>query len=603
MTKKKKKPKEKSGGKGKEKIKKKNKEEEKQEKPLSIGERFDKKIMIHSLANALAHNGQAQATSVLPKLFQEGLKREEIKQVIPIIQKTVDEINYLTLEEQKIKYESLNVKVQKKEQKQGLSELEKVKEKVIMRFAPYPSGPLHIGNARPAILNDEYVKKYHGKLFLVIDDTIGSEEKQIVKEAYKLIPQGLDWLQVKYDKIIYKSDRLYLYYKYAEQLIKKDKAYVCFCSSKKIHDNRLKKKECECRKRTIKETLVEWKKMLQGKYKEGQATLRIKTSMQDKNPAFRDRVLFRISNRSHPRIGKKYKVWPLLEMSWAVDDHLLNITHVLRGKDLMIESEMEKYIWKILGWKIPVLIHTGLVNITGAKISKSKSQREVKTGKYLGWQDPRTWSLQSLDARGIKPEALRKFFISLGLTQTEVTIPIENLYKENKKIIESSNRYFFVQESQKIKVKNSPRIIAKIPLHPDHAERGYRLIKTFEEFYITKQDYDEIKKSKQDIFRFMNLFNFKKIQKEKGTKIEFVFHSKELQPLLKAKLIHWLPCDKDLIKTRIMMPEGEILHGFSESTIKNLAIGTMIQFERFGFCKLNKIHKKYKEYEFWFAHR
>jgi glutamyl-tRNA synthetase len=572
------------------------------EKSLSIEERFNKKILIHSLSNAIIHNGQAQATSVLPKLFQEGLKREEIKQVIPIIQKTVNEINNLTIEEQKKKFESLNVKVKKKEKEKGLSDLEKVKNKVVMRFAPYPSGPLHIGNARPAILNDEYVKKYGGKLLLVIDDTIGSQEKQIIKEAYKLIPHGLDWLQVNYDKILYKSDRLDLYYKYAEQLIRKNKAYVCFCSSKKIHDNRTRKKECECRKKTSEENLIEWKKMLAGKYKEGHATLRIKTSMQHKNPAFRDRVLFRISNRTHPRVKKKYKIWPLLEMSWAVDDHLLGITHVLRGKDLMIESEMEKYIWKILGWKQPVLIHTGLVSITGAKISKSKSQKEVMTGKYIGWDDPRTWSLQSLEARGIKPEALRKFCISLGLTQTEVTVPIESLYKKNKKIIESSNRYFFIENPVKIKIKNSPRIIAKLPLHPDHAERGYRLIETTEDFYIAKKDHLEIKKSKQDIFRFMNLFNFKRIKH----KMIFEFHSRELQPLLKAKLIHWLPLSKELIKTKIMMPEGEIVKGLAEQNVKNLEVGTIIQFERFGFCKLHKIHKKSKkgkEYEFWFAHR
>jgi glutamyl-tRNA synthetase len=568
----------------------------KKRKKIKDKKDFEKAIFAYTLANAISHDGKAQATAVLPKLFQEGLERQDIKKVIPIIQKTVSEINNLTIEEQKIQFESLHLKVKKKEKKE-LSDLPNVKAKVIMRFAPYPSGPLHIGNARTAVLNDEYVKRHGGKLFLVIDDTIGSKEKQIIKEAYKFIPEGLEWLKINYNKTFFKSDRLKIYYKYAEQLIRKGKAYVCFCSSTTLHKNRINKTECKCRNKSIKENLAAWKEMLKGKYKEGQATLRIKTNMKHKNPAFRDRVLFRISNRSHPKVKKKYKVWPLLEMSWAVDDHLLGITHIIRGKELMIESEMEKYLWKIFGWKQPVLIHTGLINIGGAKLSKSKSQKEVQQGKYIGWHDPRTWSLQSLKKRGIRPEALRAFCLSFGLTQTEVTVPIENLYKKNKKFVESSNRYFFIQNPIKIKIKDAPRIIAKVPLHPNHAERGYRFLQTNQEFYITKQDYNEIKKSKQDLFRLMNLFNFKKIKH----KMIFEFHSKELRPLLKAKLIHWLPVKKELIKTKVIMPDGTTVKGLSEQNIKNLEPDTIVQFERFGFCRLDK--KSKKEFEFWFAHR
>jgi glutamyl-tRNA synthetase len=263
-----------------------------------------------------------------------------------------------------------------------------------------------------------------------------------------------------------------------------------------------------------------------------------------------------------------------------------------------MESEMEKYIWKCFGWKAPEIIHTGLINIEGAKISKSKSQKEVKSGKYFGWQDPRTWSLQSLEARGIKPESVRAFCLSLGLTQTEATVPIENLYKENKKFVEESNRYFFVKDPIKIKIKTK-EMIAKLPLHPNHAERGYRVIRTGQEFFISKQDFDEIKKSKQDIFRLMNLFNFKK--NKKGKKLTFEFHSKEMQPLLKAKLIHWLP-SSEKVKAEVLMPDGSKEKGIAESSIKNLEKGTIIQFERFGFCRLQE-KKKNKDFVFWFSHK
>ena len=552
---------------------------------------MSKKILAYTLANAIAHDGKAKVNAVLPKLFQEGLRKEKIKETLPEIQKIVKQVNSLSKKQQEKKFKELKKLIKRRKEREGLPELsEAQKGKVVMRFAPYPSGPLHIGNARPAILNDEYAKMYNGTLFLVIDDTIGSEEKQILPEAYKLIPEALDWLGIKYKKpIIYKSKRLPIYYKYAKKLIEKGMAYVCFCDPETLHKNRIEGKECKHRKMSIKGNLAHWKNMLNGKYKEGQAILRIKTSMKDKNPAFRDRVLFRISNRKHPKVGKKYRVWPLLEMSWAIDDKLLEITHILRGKDLMIESEMERYIWDILGWSHPVLIHTGLVNVAGAKISKSKSQKEIETGKYFGWDDPRTWSLQSLKRRGIRAEAVRAFCLSLGLTQTEATVPIENLYKENKKFVEKSNRYFFVANPVKIKIKGAPAIKTKLHLHPDHTKIGDRVFYTKQDFYIARDDYQNIKKGKT--YRFMNLFNFK----------DFKFLSKEYNPNLKAKLIHWLPVQKNLIKTEILMPDAKIVKGLAEAEVRKLKPDTIVQFERFGFCRLDK--KSKDKLIFWFAHK
>lgn len=403
-----------------------------------VKENWIKKILAYSLKNAIEHDGKAQEGSVISALFHEGLKKEEVKNIISDVKKIVEEVNSLSLQEQEEKFKQLEEEVSRREVREGLPELPNVKGKVVMRFAPFPSGPLHIGNARTLILNDEYAKEYKGKLILVIDDTIGSEEKQIVKEAYKLIKEGVKLLGAKYSKLIKKSDRLNIYYKYAEKLIKKDKAYVCSCSAEKLRENRVEGKECECRKQTIKETLNLWGKMF--KAKEGSLTLRIKTSMKDKNPAFRDRVLFRISERAHPLVGKKHRVWPLLDFSWAVDDYLLKITHIIRGKELMIETDMEKYIFDIFGWKKPEFIHMGLLNFEGIKISKSKSQKEIKSGEYSGWEDPRTWSVESLVKRGIQPEVLRKFLLSLGINQNEITVPIDILYAENRKKLHSIAR-------------------------------------------------------------------------------------------------------------------------------------------------------------------
>ncbi len=546
-------------------------------------------ILKYTLQNALKYNGKANPGAIIGKVISEnpGLK-DKIKELSKEINSIVNDVNKLSLEEQRKKLEDLAPELleKKQEEERKLPELPEVRGNVVMRVAPFPSGPLHIGNARAYVVNDEYSKKYDGRLLLVIDDTIGSEEKIILEEAYKLIPEGFKWLNFKFDKkIIYKSDRLKFYYKYAEKLINLDKAYVCRCSAEQLRQNRLNSLECQCRAKDIKSNLDEWEKMISKKYKEGEAVLRIKTSMQHPNPAFRDRVLFRISERPHPRAGNKYFVWPLLEFSWAIDDHLLSITHIIRGKELMMESEMEQYIWNILGWESPVLIHTGLLQIEGIKLSKSKSRKEVVEGTYFGWDDPRTWSLQSLKRRGFKPEAIRNFCLSFGLNQNEVTVPVSMLYSENKKLIDKiANRYFFVENPKKVLINNAPKMNIEIPLHPDEKSRGIRKFKTMNEFYI-----DETLEPNK-FYRLMHLFNLKNNE----------FISKEVDQSLNSKMLHWLPVSDDLVNVEIMMDNGVIKKGLAESSIKKVKVGEVVQFERFAFCKLDS--KSKEKFVFWYTH-
>ncbi len=473
-------------------------------------------------------------------------------------------------------------------EEKGLKELPNIRGKPVFRVAPFPSGALHIGNMKTFLLNALYAEKYKGKVLLVIDDTIGSEEKPIVFEAYSLIPEAFDYLKVKYKKpIIYKSDRLEIYYKYAEQLIRKNKAYVCSCSQDLIKENRMNMTECGCVRWNVRDQLKRWKEMFsapQGKY-----VLRIKSGMKHQNPAFRDRVLFRISDRKHARVGKKYRVWPMLEFSWAIDDHLLKVTHIIRGNELMIEGEMQKFIWDIFKWKYPNLGYVGLVNLEGidGKLSKSKAQREVQSGEYSGWDDPRTWSIQSLAKRGILAESFREFVEKIGLNQTDIFIPIDDLYTINRRKLDKiADRYFFVKDPVKISIKNSPRKkLVRIKIHPE--KRKIRTISLGNEIFISLQDFDKFKGKE---IRLMHLYN---IKLDKTS----VFTSLEKKDELSK--IHWVSKN---IKSRIMMPNGIWIKGIAEEGIKNLKKGQIIQFERFGFCKFDGINRFTKDYEFWYAH-
>jgi glutamyl-tRNA synthetase len=549
-------------------------------------------ILKYALINAVGHNGKADIQAVLGKILAEKPDlKSKIKEILPEIKKIVEEVNSLSVDEQKKRFNELGIVVERKKVEEfALPELPNaIKGKVVMRLAPFPSGPLHIGNARMVILNDEYVKRYDGKLLLVYDDTIGSEEKFIIPEAYKMIKEGLDWLGVKYHKVFYKSDRLKFFYDYATQLIEKDLAYVCTCSVEQLRKNRKSGVECHCRSNSTNENLELWRDMLLGKIKEGRATVRLKTDMQHPNPAFRDRVLLRIVEREHPRVGRKYRVWPTLEFSWAIDDYLLGITHILRGKDLMIEDMTEEFIWNKMGWKKCEFVHYGLLNIEEAKLSKTAVRKAIEKGVYSGWEDPRTWSIQSLMKRGIQPQAIRKFIVNMGLSLADVKVPAEILYAENRKIIDPiANRYFAVLEPTKISVEGAPKMKeVKAALHPDFPKRGTRRIPLdTSKIYIEKAD---LKKFCGQEVGLMNLFTIinNKISK---------FVSKEVK--YDVQKIHWV--SEPNVKIKIVMPDASVKQAIAEPDVRKLEVGDVIQLCRVGFCRVDKAGEKPVLY---FAHK
>lgn len=535
----------------------------------------------YALQNAIFYEGTANPRAVMGKVMAaEPELRKRAEEIRDMLDGIVREVNALDIGGQRKRLEELAPELmerKKKEKFRGLPELNNADKGVVMRMAPYPSGPLHIGNARMAVLNHEYVKRYGGKLYLVYDDTIGSSEKLPETEAYELIADGLKWLGVKYDGVFYKSDRLEIFYEWAEKLIKMGAAYVCECSAEELRKNREKGMECEHRHQSAEENLEKWRRMLDGSYGEGEAILRIKTDMKHPNPAFRDRVLFRISRREHPRVGSKYHVWPLLEFSWAVDDHLLGITHVLRGKDLVMEDQMEKYIWDIFRIKGPEFIHYGMLRIKEAKLSKSKSRNEVKNGIFSGWDDPRTWSLQSLRRRGIKPEAITSFILSFGLSQSDIEVPAENLYAENRKLIDSTTpRRMFVPEPVRIKIKNMPEIEGVVlENHPRH-DLGKREIMVKDEIYVANEDFKAFR-SKE--IRLKDLFNVILEEEAEFTSI----------PNKEIPRIQWV---SEPVDVEVVMVDGSVRKGCGERSILDFKPDDMVQFERFGFVRIDTIENE-----------
>jgi len=476
----------------------------------------------------------------------------------------------------------------KKEKPHELPDLPNVRGPVVMRFAPFPSGPLHIGHARAIFLNDAYVKRYGGKFLLAYDDTIGSEEKPLMPEAYELIRDGMEWLGVTVHESIYKSDRMPAFYQTGDLLIARGGAYVCECPPNELRANREKGVACAHRGHTPDENLDLWRRMLKGEFGEGEATVRLKTDVEHPNPAFRDRVLFRVSEREHPRVGTRYRVWPLLEFSWAVDDHLLGVTHVLRGKDLVMEDAMETAIWDYLDvQRRPEFIHYGFLFFKEMDLSKSKLAKDIREGRLTGVDDPRTWTIQSLRRRGISPQALRTFILSFGMSLTDVEVSADNLYAENRKVIDAvANRFFFVPEPVKITIEGLPPMTAvQAPVHPDFPDRGTRTLAVSPTAYVPGVDYYAFTRQEVRLKDFCNVI----------LDTRAAFTSREVKDVPK---IQWV-CDG--VPMRIVMPEGVVADGLAERDLTAAKVGDVVQLERFGFVRIGGVDDS--GITAYFAHR
>ncbi len=560
-------------------------------------------IWIFGLTNAVKFGGKPNLKAIMGKLMSQkpGL-RTQINDIKPLVDEMIVEISKLTEQEQREKLLALDPtafekKATTKEQKE-LPELPNTQsyDKIIMRLAPYPSGALHIGNARMVILNNEYANQYNGELILFFDDTIGSPKsmrnspkaKYVLPEAYELIEDGLKWLEVEYSKVYYKSDRLEIYYEYCKKLIQDDIAYVCFCSATEFRDKYKKpKKNCPHRNQSIPTNLEEWNKMKTGKYHETEAVVRLKTGMDQKDPALRDQIIMRISEAEHPRVKNKFFAWPMLEFSWAIDDHLIGATHILRGIDLVKEDVIEEFIWDHFNWKKSEFLHYGRIKFPNMKLSKTLSRNNINEGIFEGWDDPRTWSLQSLEKRGIRAEALKKTLLELGMSTTGIIFDESWLYSKNKDIIDGlSSRYFYVEEPIKLEIENVPlsEYTAEPLLLPSNPKMGKRKIKVTaknDKLTVLLAHIDAIKLKSGQIIRLKDLLNIQitAVDLNKNL-IKSRFHSLELNR--EFSIFQWVSKEEN-VQVSILKPDGTISKGNGEINLTNISLNKTIQFERFGF--------------------
>lgn len=544
-----------------------------------------------ALQNASEHEGKTRNETVISKILGSRPDlRSKTKEIIPLISEIVSEINRLSLSEQKSELESNFPEIfttKPKQERIGLPPLEEAENgKVVTRFPPEPNGYPHIGHAKAAIIDEEYAKMYNGKLILRFDDTNPENERL---EYYAAIKVGLDWLGVKYDRVKNTSDDIELIYKKGIQMIESNHAYVCTCNQETISKNRRGMKSCKCRSGDLDQNTKRWHDMFE-KYKPGEAIVRFRGDMESDNTVMRDPALFRIIEGNHPLLMDKYRVWPNYDFAVAIEDSIDGVTHAFRTKEYELRNELYYAILDRLGMRKPKMSEFSRLEFEGMPVSKRILKPLVEEGQVSGYDDPRLPTLEAMRRRGIVPEAIRKFVLSLSFTKSDTLAPFDTLESFNRKIIDSTSiRLFMVTEPVKLTVKNNKVKSVELTNHPQR-DIGKRKVEIDGIFYVSGSDVKDLKVGDQ--LRLIELYNVK-ITKI-GSEIEVEYFGDDFKAELPK--IQWIP-QKTATKINILTPKTlfvnekfnenslETLQAFTEKYYLELNEGTEIQFVRFGYCR------------------
>jgi len=560
----------------------------------------EERIRKAAILNAIRHEGKADAKAVLGNLLGDNPDlRSKARELMSQVQKVVEETNSTPLTEleasakQKWPEEFVRERVEEVKTLPPLPNAEKYS-LIVTRLAPNPDFVLHIGNARAAILCHDYARMYKGKFIVRFEDT-DPRLKKAQLEYYDLIREDLRWLGCEWDAEYIQSDRVESYYDVGLKLLTTGAAYVCECKPEQFRD--LVNRSMACPDRNLPPTthIERWKKMLSGGYTEGQAVVRVKTDLNHPNPAIRDWPGFRVIDTErtpHPRVGSKYRVWPLYNIASGVDDHALGITHVIRGKEHLTNMERQRYLYDRMKWIYPDAVHYGRLKVEGMNLSKSKLMKALELKEVSGVDDPRLGTLAALRRRGYNPEAIRKLIWDVGPKPVDVTVSWDNLNSLNRKIIDPTTpRFYFVPNPTKTTVKGVEKEYqVKAPLHPQHPEMGVRTFKIhprdgIADFYLAQPDVSNLQVGK--MVRLMGLFNMKITHLTQG-QVEGEFAGESVSESKNTQMFQWVPAEEN-IATKVVMPDANETNGLAEVGVKSLGLGTVIQFVRFGFGRIDHI--------------
>ncbi|MGD0729033.1 MAG: glutamate--tRNA ligase [Candidatus Micrarchaeaceae archaeon] len=562
---------------------------------MPIKKEINDMIRKYAVKNAIDY-GKARMENVFGKVIRE-VPKDQTGELRIAIQKIIDEVNSLSKGELENEYKNYEKEFDEKYEKkvETTSKPKMVLEGAVKgdfatRFAPEPSGYMHLGHANAAYLAQEFAKIYEGKIFLYFDDSNPEKESQEFVDAFR---RDLNWLGIKFDKEYFASDSMEKIYEYAKMLISSGNAYACECNGEEIKKYRFEGTECKHRNASPSDNLNKFEMMLANKYDEEKIVIRFKGDMKSLNTALRDPTILRIKKANHYRQGTKYIVWPLYDFNTPINDSINGVTDAIRTKEYELRGPLYDMVLDALQLRKPRMHLHARIPIKDNITSKRELNKLIKDGYIKGYDDPRLITISALRRRGIKPEAIREFVLRFGMSKAESSVDISMLLDENKKLIDpTAKRLYYIPGPVDLTVKNFESAEIEIKLHPSN-DLGSRKYIINNRFYISGEDASNLKD--HEVIKLKELFNVE-VEREKDG---LVGNLTEMEFSKDTKRVQWVS-DGNYIPCKIFMPgspldeKGEfnpkslrINEGYVENYAARLDDHEIIQFERFGFCILD----------------
>ena len=399
------------------------------------------------------------------------------------------------------------------EEKKSLNFLEQIieedlangmpKESLRFRFPPEPNGYLHIGHTKAIGISFGLGEKYNAPVNLRFDDTNPAKEEQEYVDAIK---EDVSWLGYKWANELYSSDYFQQLYDWAVLLIKDGKAYV---DSQTSEEMRVQKgtptqvgTNSPFRNRSVEENLELFQGMKDGKFKEGEHTLRAKIDMASDNMLLRDPLMYRIMYKEHHRTGNDWCIYPMYDWTHGESDYLEQISHSLCS--LEFKPHRDLYNWfrdnvyeysKSKYPNPPKQREFSRLNLSYTIMSKRKLLKLVEENIVSGWDDPRMPTISGLRRRGYTPASIKSFIETVGVSKRENVIDVALLeFKIREDLNNTAKRVMAVLDPVKVVITNYPEGEGEMLTanYNDYEEGfGSREVPFSREIYIEKEDFRE----------------------------------------------------------------------------------------------------------------
>ncbi|MCJ1370026.1 hypothetical protein MMC20_001238 [Loxospora ochrophaea] len=521
--------------------------------------------------------------------------------------------------------QSMNAQAQEKKaakSKEGASyeiALQDTEKGVVTRFPPEPSGYLHIGHAKAALLNDYFAhEKYKGTLICRFDDTNPSKEKEEFQDA---IRDDLTLMGITPDKVTFTSDYFEELYYYCVTMLKEGKAYADDTDQMVMRDERMKGVASKCRNNSVDENLAHFEEMKKGTEEGLRWCIRAKMSIDNPNKAMRDPVVYRCNPLPHHRTGSKWKVYPTYDFCCPIVDSIEGVTHALRTVEYRDRNPQYQWMLDALSLRNVHIWDFSRMNFIRTLLSKRKLTKFVEQGIVWGWDDPRFPTIRGIRRRGMTIEALREFILKQGPSRNIVNLDWTLFWATNKKYIDPvAPRHTAVLKGNAvlatIKGARAAAYIEEKPKHGKNTELGMKKVAYSRSILIEQEDAKTFKEDEE--ITLMNWGNaiVRKISTSLNplnsniTNLELDLHlqgdvkktdkkitwlSVEGQELIPVELV-----DFDYLITKDKIDENDNVDDFlnpqtefrsqalADCNVADLQVDDIIQFERKGYFRVDR---------------